>query len=420
VEKSPKTVMVPLYITHADTVETRDLCAYLQKALRIDIDPDVGPNTPGVSELRFDARRLEPAEQYPSTIDPLLDSLVLVDTAQPHFEAADYFWPTKPGRYTLWHASAPCAVFVLTAAGDWVNTDPGPSACVPRMQATMQGAGWIGARVGAKPAEIVLRAPAAGASVGKTQLSPWPATYAAHPGATYAAHPGTAPSIALVAGENVTLRTSERLGEPFVTIETLSPPADSDAASSVSAAARTAFADLARGRLLREAAELIGKYGAEYPHLHLACRIDQHGAEFGLACGSILSRINIATAANHCLPHEALIPHVDAPLQRLLDDAVKTFAGYDEQRRVDRKSTDVAAAKRLIADAKAAFAAATKGSKHDKWAFDWGPRLWAVATQLLDERPPQIESQGEKHDDTCTTKSGGSEPGHAGPAAAGG
>ena len=326
-EKPPKTVMIPLYITHADTGETRDLCRYLQKALRIDIDPDIGPNTPGVSELRLDARRVEHAAQYPNAIDPMLDPQVLVDVCQPHFEAADYFWPTKPGRYTLWHTTAPCAVFVLDEHSNWVHTDPGHGEGAPRAQALLQGAGWIGARVGAQPAEVfircgravgkstaapvyvahpdqswtdleraVFRTPAAGASVGKTELAPWPATYVAHPG------------VSLVAGENMTMRTADA-GYPFVRIETL----------------------------------------------------------------------------------PELVPPVDA-----------------------------AAAKQLVADAKAAFAAATRGAKHANWAFDFGPRLWALATQLLDERPPQIQVQGEKHDDTRTTESGGSEPGHAGPAAPGG
>jgi hypothetical protein len=288
VEKPPKTVMIPLYVTHADTGTMRDLCAYLQRALHIDIDPDVGPNMPGVLELRMDARRLEHAAQYPNMTDPMLDLHIFVDVCQPDFEAADYFWPTKPGRYTLWHATAPCAVYVLSAAGGW---SPGFSS-VTHPQATLQGAGWIGARVGAKPAEIVMRTPPAGASVGKTELFPWPATYVLHPGQAV----------------------------------------------------------------------------------------------------------------------EIAIKPLPAPTQ----------PAEPQQAAAPPPGTDVAAAKKLIDDAKAAYAAATKGSKHDQWAFDFGPRLWALATRLLGEQQSQSASQGEKHDDTRTAKSGGSEPGHAGPAAAGG
>ena len=321
-EKPPKTVMIPLYITHADTGETRDLCRYLQKALRIDIDPDIGPNTPGVSELRLDARRVEHAAQYPNASDPMLDPQVLVDVCQPHFEAADYFWPTKPGRYTLWHTTAPCAVFVLNDAGGWVFADAGRANYT---QPGLQGAGWIGARVGAKPAEVFIRC---SRSVGKSTAAFEPASYVAHP----------AP--ALAAGENFTLRTPSAGG---VGKTELSP----------------------------------------WP----------------------------ATYVLH--PGQAVEIAIE-PLPAL------TQLAETQQAPAPPPGTDVVAAKQLIADAKAAYAAATKGSRHAYWAFDFGPRLWALATQLLDERPPQIQVQGEKHDDTRTTESGGSEPGHAGPAAPGG
>lgn len=323
-EKPPKTVMIPLYITHADTGDTRDLCAYLQKALHIDIDPDVGPNTPGVSELRIDTRRVEHAAQYPNQIDPMLDPQVLVDVCQPHFEAGDYFWPTTPGRYTLWHATLPCAVFVLTDDGAWVRTDDG--AWAPYTQSALQGAGWIGARVGAKPAEVFIRC---SRSVGKSTAPFKPASYVAHP----------APAPALVAGENLTLRTPSAGG---VGKTELSP----------------------------------------WP----------------------------ATYVLH--PGQA----VEIAIEPL---PVPTQPAEPQQASAPPPGADVVAAKQLIADAKAAYAAATKGSRHANWAFDFGPRLWALATQLLDERPPQIQMQGEKHDDTRTTESGGSEPGHAGFAAPG-
>lgn len=325
--------------------QPRSLRAYLQTALHIDLDPDAGPHKAGILELRFDARRIEPAESVASVHEPQ----VLVDACRPSRESDDYFWPTRPGRYMLWHVQHPAHVFVRTDAGDWVYVDNAHGGFQPRSsESALRMAGWLGARVGAQPAPTLIRC---GRAVGKSTAL-MDTRYAEYPTQS---DPGVAPA----AFGGVTI-------EPLPENDQILPPD-----LYVSTAIVTPPAGSSTGKT------------APHPWPAVAPTTAELRAEWVRVFG------DPATPAAQ-VAIDATVAKLEAVVTPNSEKVRREAAAYADK-------------------AEAAFRAATKGGRHEAWAFDHGLELCRLCRLLaaVTDAPQETKSEPERTErDAASEQSG--------------